>query len=176
LAASRGTSRPISDPAPPGLAAERLGGLHQRVEERVRALEAEALGDLPVDLPALALEDADPARMVAGRPQRALRAGGQAREEGRHGVERLPVEDVRRPGARVEHQHHGERALVPLEGDELPLLAVLEDAHLAGPDVGNEVAPGVGDDEGHRARVGGGRRGQRGGQEDQSEAVHRQPP
>ena len=60
-------------------------------------------------------ELADLPRVVAGRPQRALRTRGQAGEERRHGVERLPAEDPRRSRARVEDQRHGERALVPLE-------------------------------------------------------------
>ena len=75
-------------PAPSRLAPERLGGIHQGVEERVRPLEAEALGDLLLDLRALALQLADLPRVIPGRPQRALRPRGQPGDEGPHGVER----------------------------------------------------------------------------------------
>ena len=56
--------------------------------------------------------------------------------------------------------------------DELPRLAVLEDAHLLGAEVGDERAPGVGHDEGHGPGLGGGREGRRRGEERQDEASH----
>jgi hypothetical protein len=107
------------------------------------------------------------------REPAALQPRGQPGDEGPHGVERRSPEHAGRPRARVEHEDHRERALVPLERDELARLAVLEHAHLLGADVGHESALGVRDDQCNRAGLGRGRGERRGGrQEGEGEGAH----
>ena len=112
MAGSRRRTAPRAPGAVPDSRPSALGGIDQGVEERVRPLEAEALGDLLLDLRRSPVELAELPRAIPGRPQRALRPRGQPRDEGPHGVERRSPEHARRPRARVEHEGHRERALV----------------------------------------------------------------